>query len=51
MNADLESVIKHLETARVHAVNAGLDYHFVSDVEHLIATAKHNLDDKETTSL
>lgn len=44
MNADLEKVIEHLEVVREHAVNAGLDYHFVSEVEHLLATAKHNKD-------
>lgn len=37
-----DSLIEHLSSARANAVTLHLDLHFVSDIEHLIATARHN---------
>lgn len=45
MNYALDRLIIHLEDAKAEAVDAGLDYHFVSELEHLIATARHNKED------
>lgn len=40
----IDLVIEFLESAKVHAVGAGFDLHFISELDHLIATAKANKD-------
>ena len=40
----IDLVIVFLEIAKVYAVGAGFDLHFISELDHLIATAKANKD-------
>jgi len=44
---DIERTVAALEQARAAAVAAGLDEHFVSEVDHLIATARANGDEEK----
>lgn len=39
---EIEALIVALERAREHAVKAEMDLHFVSDIDHLTAVARHN---------
>ena len=45
----LKNMIKNLDDARENAIAAKMDYHFISDLEHLTATAKANLEHHEDT--
>lgn len=38
----IEATVEALEVARAYAVSAGFDLHFLSELDHLIATAKAN---------
>jgi len=46
---DIEATIALLGRARDHAVAASLGEHFVSEIDHLIATAEANKEKKENT--
>ena len=39
---EVETTLSSLRDARVHAIAAGFDVHFISELEHLIATAEAN---------
>jgi len=41
----LEMTAKSLQEARTYAIAAGLDYHFISDIDHLVSTAKNNIEE------
>ena len=38
----IDATVEALEVARAYAVSAGFGLHFLSDIDHLIATAKAN---------
>lgn len=38
----IDATIESLEVSRAYAVDAGFDLHFISELDHLIATAKAN---------
>ena len=40
----IDATVEALEVAREAAVSAGFDLHFISDIDHLIATARANKD-------
>lgn len=42
-NNEVQKTIDALRNAHVHAIAARLDIHFISDLEHLISTAKANV--------
>lgn len=42
-NMVISNLIKNLNEARENAVAAKMDYHFISELEHLVATAKANM--------
>lgn len=39
----IRNLIKNLDDARENAVSAKMDFHFISELEHLISTAKANM--------
>lgn len=39
---ELEALVVALGRAREHAVKADMDLHFISDIDHLTAVARHN---------
>jgi len=41
---ELANTITYLCMAKNCAVKASVDYHFVSEIDHLIATAEENLE-------
>lgn len=45
----IKNLIKNLDDARENAVAAKMDFHFVSEIEHLTATAKANLSEGKDT--
>lgn len=45
MNAStITQIVNHLTEAKAYAAIAGLDHHFNSEIDHLIATAKANIE-------
>jgi len=40
-----ENLIRHLQSAKCDATLLKLDYHFLSEIDHLIATAEANRED------
>ena len=40
----IDATVYALEVARAYAVSAGFDLNFLSEIDHLIATAKANKD-------
>ena len=40
----IKNLIKNLDDARKNAIESNMDYHFISEIEHLTATAKSNLE-------
>lgn len=46
----IKNLIKNLNDAHENAVAAKMDIHFISEIDHLTATAKANLEHHEETT-
>jgi len=44
---EIANTITYLCMAKDCAVKAGMDYHFLSEIDHLIATAKSNMEEEK----
>lgn len=45
MREALERLVEHLEKAKEAALEAKMDYHYLSEIDHLKSTAKANMNE------
>lgn len=43
----IEMLTEQLRSARILAIGAKMDWHFISEIDHLIATAEANKEDAQ----